>query len=174
MKLTLHILTACSRTEGLPAIEQALDCLQSAQLDVHWHIGYDLERQHVGGQAVKNALLDSLHGDGYVWICDDDNLPHPNLALLPDILEPNAPGLLVAQERAPGRIVEARPELNHIDAAQIIVKASLIGGERIPETYNGDGRWIIALHRRLHLSAVRHVLAYYNRQRWPELSTTTI
>ncbi|HEY6206289.1 MAG TPA: hypothetical protein VIW21_09005, partial [Chthoniobacterales bacterium] len=76
--MVLHILTAVTRPENLPKLAESLIPAATAGVELAWHLGYDLERRHVAGQAVKNRLLDRIGpGRDWVWILDDDNTAHP-------------------------------------------------------------------------------------------------
>lgn len=163
--MLIHVLTACSRPEGLAPIGQTLAAAPDG-LDVRWHVGYDLARQHVGGQAVKNRLLDDI-SDGYVWICDDDNLPAPGfLARL--LTLPPAPLYLFGQRRPAGRCQPALPPaVGQTDAAQLVAHISAIGGRRLPEQYDGDGHWITAVWAACGGGLlIDEPLTLYNAQRW--------
>jgi len=138
----LHILTACSRPSGLTRLADAI-ASAPACVQVVWHVGFDLEQQHIGGQAVKNRLLDDIH-DGWVWVCDDDNLPVPGFFAW---LTQQAPAdLLLFAQRRQGRIVHAAyPQVDETDIAQAVMARSLIATQRLPEVYNGDGLFLVAL-----------------------------
>lgn len=162
----LHILTACARPAGLPLIAAAC-AAAPPPLDVRWHVGFDLERRHVGGQAVKNRLLDAISPDapGYVWVCDDDNAPAPGfferLAGLPP-----APLYLFGQRRPTGYAPARPPAVGHTDVAQVVVSRAVVGELRLPETYEGDGHWIVALWARCGGGVlVDEPLTTYNAQR---------
>jgi hypothetical protein len=160
----LHILTACSRPAGLAAIAAAL-AAAPPELRVTWHIGYDPTRQHVGGQAVKNALLDSI-GDGYIWICDDDNVPAPGFFERLARLEP-ADLYLFGQQRPEGYAAPTLPRVGQTDAAQAVVSRRAIGLLRLPECYDGDGRWLCAVHAACGSAVfVNEPLTRYNGQVW--------
>lgn len=169
MMQTLHILTACSRPEGLAPIARALG-VPMPTVALQWHVGFDLVCAHVGGQAVKNRLLDSISiSDGWVWVCDDDNLPHPAmLAALPLLLHDDTPdGYLFAQDRGPqGYHAVAAPCVGRTDIAQLLIRRDAIGTHRIPESYDGDGQWIVNLYQQRALHQVADVPTYYNAQRW--------
>lgn len=167
MALTpLHVLTACSRPAYLPAIAQCLASARQFGIDVHWHIGLDLEKNHPGGQAVKNALLDRI-ADGWVWICDDDNLPHPRFFATLAGLDGQASGYLFAQNRGPGGFLRAQPPVvDRIDAAQAIVARWAIGDMRLPAEYTGDGQWLAALHAAHPLTCIDTIVTYYNASTW--------
>lgn len=177
--MILHILTACSRPERLPRLAQAI--AQAAQdapgVAVRWHVAFDLERRHVGGQAVKNQLLDSIPADdpGWVWICDDDNIPHPDffprLAALA-AGEVMIGGYLFAQQRGPaegGRVLPAAaPRVGYVDAAQLVARRAYIGGHRIPEAYDGDGAWILGMYLPFAVALWDEPLTLYNGADWWE------
>ena len=77
--MTLHILTAVTRPHNLPQMAESLIPAASVGVELVWHLGYDLERKHIAGQAVKNRLLDTISApQEWVWILDDDNTAHPN------------------------------------------------------------------------------------------------
>ena len=148
--MAFHVLTACSRPENLryvaPSLSRAISRADGL-VDLHWHLRFDLERIYVGGQAVKNKLLDEIT-DGWVWILDDDTLVHEELfyrgALVVD-RNPDAQAVVVSQRRADGGILLARREnlrVGQIDVGQAILHRSLIGDERIPLSYDGDGLFL--------------------------------
>lgn len=162
--ILLHVLTACSRPEGLPAISQAL-AAAPAGVTVRWHIGFDLARQHVGGQAVKNALLDDLT-DGWVWICDDDNLPASGfLDRLVELLGRDCAGYLFGQMRPGGAVPALPPAVGRTDVAQLVVRREAVGDLRIPEQYDGDGHWICQVWTQA-MALIDEPLTGYNAQRW--------
>jgi hypothetical protein len=148
--MKLHVLTACTRPENLPALAASLAPAAAAGVDLHWHVGFDLERRHPGGQGVKNALLDDV-ADGWVWILDDDNTAAPGFfaALARVVAREEAPVWLVAcaQRTAGGVRYVSRGTLRptHVDTAQLVARRDVIGAQRIPEHYCGDGEWIAAL-----------------------------
>ena len=51
--MRLHLLTAVTRPDNLPAIEESISVAmdRARTVDVQWHCLTDLKRQHVGGQA---------------------------------------------------------------------------------------------------------------------------
>ena len=164
----LHILTACSRPGGLAAIADALSAAPSG-LDLRWHVGFDLARRHIGGQAVKNALLDGID-DGWVWVCDDDNLPAPGfLYRLAVLLGDDAcDGYLFGQLRPGGYVPPVPPALGVTDVAQVVLRRRAIGAHRLPAQYDGDGHWICAIWRDHpgRIALVDEALTLYNAQEW--------
>lgn len=150
--MIVHVLTAVSRPENLPVLAASLAraAEEERTVDVVWRWRFDLERAHVGGQAVKNALIDRID-DGYVWILDDDTLVHPKLfAALADtyLNHPRVSALVVSQQRADGTVLRAAPEnvrVAGIDAGQALLRRELIGNWRLPLNYEGDGHFLVAL-----------------------------
>ena len=158
----LHILTACSRPSGLTRLADAI-ASAPACLQVVWHVGFDLDCQHIGGQAVKNRLLDEVQ-DGWVWVCDDDNLPVPGFFAW---LTQQAPAdLLLFAQRRQGRIAAAAaPRLDETDIAQAVIARTLIETCRIPEVYNGDGLFLVALAAQTsNIVLIDQPLTAYNAQ----------
>jgi hypothetical protein len=145
----LHILTAVSRPENLPRIAESLATAAERAPDVQvtWHWRFDLARQHIGGQAVKNAMLDEFH-DGWFWALDDDTLTHEDVLLVVDDARrrhPHAKAIIVSQQRSDGRVLPAAPEQmcpGGVDIGQAFLRRDLIGDHRIPEHYNGDGMFL--------------------------------
>jgi hypothetical protein len=169
--MKLHLLTAVTRPANLPALAASIDAAQVAGVALVWHIGYDLERTAVGGQAIKNALIDSI-ADGWVSILDDDNLLHPDLPRrLAETLAAQADALLivVSQQLPDGGVRRAGLGCLHVDqvdAAQLIVRRDALGERRLVETYAGDGLLAEALAAALPAGQIVYldeVLSYYNR-----------
>lgn len=164
----LHILTACSRPGGLAPIADALGGAPPG-LEVRWHVGFDLARCHIGGQTVKNTLLDGID-DGWVWVCDDDNLPAPGfLARLAVLLSDDAhDGYLFGQLRPGGYVHAVPPALGVTDVAQVVLRRRAIGAHRLPAQYDGDGHWICAIWRDHpgRIALIDEALTLYNAQEW--------
>lgn len=150
MALKLHVLTAISRPENIPelAMELATAALEVPEFDVVWHWRFDLERQNVGGQALKNEMLDEID-DGWVWVLDDDTSVHPEL--FPKFAEaieefPNAQALIVGQSRSDGTYLPGTiwsVSVGLIDIGQALLRRDLIGKKRIPLLYDGDGYFLV-------------------------------
>jgi len=125
----------------------AVAAAQVPELEVVWHWGFDLERQHVGGQAVKNRLLDGI-ADGWVCVLDDDTVMHPEFLLAFSEFLDDSPGftaLVVSQQRTDGRVLRSHPHFavpGMIDIGQVVLSRDLIGDSRIPIDYNGDGMFL--------------------------------
>jgi hypothetical protein len=145
--LKLHILTAVSRPENLPAIAESLAtaAVNAPNVNLAWHWRYDLHRRHVGGQALKNAMLDEIR-DGWVWVLDDDTLAHPDVLRV--VSEQDADAVIVSQRRTTGAVLVASPErmvAGGVDIGQAFLQRNLIGDHRIPADYNGDGLFLQAV-----------------------------
>lgn len=148
--MRLHILTAVTRPENLPQIGESI--MEAASrgpvvFDLTWHRLEDPDRAHVGGQHLKNRMLNRIR-DGWVCILDDDTLMHP--AFLRKIGRANRQhrhvnAYVVSQRRTTGAVLKASPEnmvVGSVDAGQVVLRRSLIRHHRIPETYGGDGQFI--------------------------------
>jgi GT2 family glycosyltransferase len=174
--MKLHIVTAITRPENVRAIELSFAPAAAAGVDVVWHTQADPERAHVGGQGIKNQLLDQIT-DGWVWICDDDNVAHADFfrALAQAAQQhPDARLLVIAQQHRSGGIRQVHRQMlkqTHVDAAQVVARRDAIGELRIPEHYCGDGEWIEALANTLapeQIVYIREPLVFYNWLRGPQ------
>lgn len=145
--MKLHVLTAVSRPENLGLVGESLaKAAAAAQVDVDWHWRLDPLRQWVGGQFLKNVMLNEIQDmDDWVWVLDDDTLAHPGvleelmLSLECDMLPPSA--VVFSQLRTDGRVLHAAPEnvrLGFIDIGQAFLRRGAIGDTRIPLSYEGD------------------------------------
>jgi hypothetical protein len=166
----LHILTACTRFENLPKMAACLQYAARTGVDLTWHVRFDPERQAVGGQLLKNQMLDQV-ADGWVYILDDDNILHPDLVpALADYLADRVDVQLIvcAQQHRNGFIRRPHRQMlrqTHVDAGQVIIRREAIGLHRIPLHYCGDGEFIEALANRLPNRAIVYVpepTTYYN------------
>ncbi len=150
--MKLHILTACTRPANLPRVGESIIAATPRGWDVSWHVRFDPQRIHVGGQALKNQMLDEIT-DGWCWILDDDTVAHPDILYrLSEVLvdKPKMRALVVDQTRADGRYLIAAPDqvaIGYIDAGQAIIRRDLIADKRLPENYEGDGHWLMSVLR---------------------------
>lgn len=156
---TLHILTACSRPEGLENISRTLPnmCLFDHWFLIRWHVSFQshLQRDDYGG-VKHNEILDMLPEDAWIWILDDDNLPNPLFfqalwnawndnpchdaivfsSIRKDAL---APGL----KAAPENMIRGR-----VDMAQVVFRKSVLCGKRFRENDRMcDGTLYAAMYR---------------------------
>ena len=171
--MKLHVLTAVTRPENLDRIGQSLgDAITASEgfVDVCWHLRFDLEQWHVGGQKLKNDMLDEIT-DGWVWILDDDTKVHPQLfERLRDKLtvHPAVDALVVSQKRSDGGILlaaRANVKVTLIDIGQAIMRRDLIGDERIPIDYSGDGMFLETVLAGADVIFVNDVLSLHNALR---------
>ncbi len=152
--LLINILTAVSRVGNMNAVGDSISnaymMAKAPGLQVEWHKEFDFDREHVGGQHLKNVMLGQVK-DGWVCILDDDTTMHP--LFLQKVYRahhhhPHAPAIVVSQRRTTNVILQARPEnmvVGKVDAGQVVLRRDFIGDLRIPETYAGDGEWIECL-----------------------------
>lgn len=142
--MKLHILTAVSRPENLATVAESLaTASERANAEIAWHLRLDTARRHIGGQALKNAMLDSIE-DGWVWCLDDDTVAHPDV-LRAFAAGPHWDAIILSQRRTDGRVLQAGPEnvvVGSIDIGQAFLRREWIGDRRIPEDYNGDGMFL--------------------------------
>ncbi len=145
----LHVLTAVTRPENLPemgeSIMEAKD--RAPHVDLSWHRRHDPDREHVGGQKLKNDML-NLITDGWVCILDDDTIMHHQF--LRKISRAHKQhrfvnAFVVSQRRTTGVVLKAAREnmmVGKVDAGQVVIRRTVIGHQRIPNTYAGDGVWL--------------------------------
>ena len=168
------MLTAVTRPNNLPLIGISISAAEkrSRSVLVEWHYREDRERQHVGGQAIKNQLLDEIT-DGWVVILDDDTLMHERflqkielVVATQELAKRHISAIVVSQKRTDGSVLKASPAnavVGSIDAGQAVLRRNLISDHRIPETYAGDGMWLEALLRdRTDVHYMRDVLSLHN------------
>ncbi len=154
--MRLHVLTAVTRPENRPLIEASIEAAKERErnVDVFWWQRPDPKREHVGGQWLKNRMLDEIDLNGLGgWVCilDDDTLMHPRF--LQKVYRayhhhPHVNAIVVSQRRTTNVILQAKPEnmvVGKVDAGQVVIRRDFIGDLRIPETYAGDGEWIECL-----------------------------
>lgn len=166
--IRVHVLTACTRPDNLSRVGSSVCASAGPDFDIRWHVAFDPQREHVGGQGVKNRLLRQAT-DGWVLILDDDTLLHPGL--LPRLRSTLAADtrvdmLVVAQERSDGRILTPSREtigVGHVDIGQAVVLRSTLGELRIPELYEGDGIFLEQVcERARHPVFLDEVLSFHN------------
>ena len=162
--MILHILTASARPGLLPAWAAELAEATKSGVDLRWHVAFDLDRKYIGGQAVKNRMLDSIpeSDPGWVWIGDDDNvLDVEMLVALQEYDEQLVDAVVFAQRRG-SKVAAACALVDRVDAAQFVGRRQFIGAHRIPTTYNGDGHWIAGMAKRGRVVFDDRVLTRYN------------
>ena len=141
--MRLNILTAISRPENLPLMAESIaTAAAKTSLDVCWRWRFDLERRNIGGQAVKNELLEQVPSDEWVWVLDDDTLAHEEILRMAEFWMPRCDAVIFGQQRNEREDLVARPEnmvVGMCDIGQAFLRRDLIGEHRIPIDYNGDG-----------------------------------
>jgi hypothetical protein len=173
--LKLHVLTAVSRPENLPQLAESLAgaAARAPEAEIAWHWRFDVCRTQIGGQALKNEMLDEVT-DGWVCFLDDDTLMHPDLlASVDDLLReaPETRAILVAQQRNEGRVLSNSLAVGSVDIGQAVLRRDAIGDIRIPEHYNGDGEFLQAIFESgVPFTYTSEVLSWHNRLTGVEVS----
>lgn len=176
--MILHVLTAVTRPENLPEIADSI-AISSERTGavIQWHTRNDPGRDHVGGQHLKNLMLDEIT-DGWVCILDDDTIMHPNfLRKIQHALHnnPQLEAIVVSQKRTTGVVLKASPDnavLGKIDAGQAVIRRDVIGDRRIPETYAGDGQWLEEILASAFVLYLPDVLSLHNALSGVDVSET--
>lgn len=155
--MRLNVLTAVTRPENLSAISASLEAAKdlAPNVQVSWRLLADPSRQNIGGQAIKNQLIDEVPQDEWFWILDDDTLVHEDVlftvwALLAPfefegVRMPAPDAIVVSQLRSDGRVLGASPVnmvVGACDIGQAFLRKRLVGDRRIPIDYNGDGMFL--------------------------------
>lgn len=179
------VVTACSRPGNLPRLARSLASLANPHgYGLRWWVIFDadapgevppakgwaieaaaLPSPGNWGHAQANLALDRI-SHGFVWILDDDNLPHPDL--LACRYEPNTL-TLIGQQVTADNVRIPQPACGLVDKAQIVADRAAIGDIRMPLDCFGDGRFVELLYA-AHPEALRidpTVRANYNRLTWP-------
>ena len=162
--IRLHVLTAVTRPENLSRIAEAFGFWGKA--DFEWHLRFDSKREHVGGQALKNAMLDEI-SDGWVWCLDDDTLPHKRLyaEVAKAVMAADAAAVVVSQRREDRTVLLASPDnlyVGGVDIGQAVIRRDVIGEHRIPESYAGDGEFLMAVLADRNVVYLPRVLSFHN------------
>ncbi len=178
--MKVHILTAFSRRENMGEVHASI--IRASDREPHvqlmWHQEFDPEREHVGGQHLKNEMLGRIK-DGWVCILDDDTIMHPKF--LQKIYRayhhhPHVNAVVVSQRRTTGVVMQARPEnmkVGLVDAGQVVIRRDFIGDLLIPETYAGDGEWIeCLLYGRDDVHFMSEILSLHNALSGVDVSET--
>jgi hypothetical protein len=163
----LHLLTAVTRQENLPVIARSIArASDGLEIEISWHLRFDRDHRHVGGQAVKNMLLDGVT-DGWVHVLDDDTKLHRQVLRRLAGLQENAEAVVFSQQNGGqylcARLENMRP--GHCDIGQAFIRRDVIGDERIPEKYEGDGLFLGAVLKDRMVAWVDEPLSLYNALR---------
>ncbi len=164
--MRLHILTACTRPENLPALADSILAAMCEPWELCWHIRFDPAREHLGGHKLKNDMLAQID-DGWVLFLDDDTLLHPDV--LKHVAEHlDAAGVVVSQDRTAslGHMLWAAPEnmrFGFVDIGQVVLTRELIGDAVMPLGQGGDGVFLQSiLQGRSDVVYLDEVLSLYN------------
>lgn len=177
----LHVLTAVTRPENIAEIQRSIYAAEDNSfapiVTVH-HRLYDPDRKHVGGQHLKNQMLQEIH-DGWVCVLDDDTVMHPSFLYKiyrARVQNPLANAFVVSQRRTTNVVLQAKPEnmvVGKVDAGQAVLRRSFVGDTLIPETYAGDGEWLHGLlFGRDDVVYLREVLSLHNALSGVDVSET--
>ena len=184
----MTIITPCIRPKNLLKIKESID------LDYvdEWIIVYDgkkitenpnmfnndkiKEYVHIGdgisGNPQRNFALDIL-GDAetYIYFLDDDNIIHPDLYKLLDLVEDDRiytfdqarpKGVFPYKELLKGNFIE----IQHIDSAMALIDYSICKKHRwIIDKYDADGYFIKSCYEenKSNWIYIANTLAYYNK-----------
>lgn len=165
--MKVHVLTAVTRPQHLGLLAASLAAAATTGVQVMWHWAFDLAHEHVGGQHVKNRMLDDVQ-DGWVWVLDDDTLAHPQIfhrlvGAVED--DPAVEAVIVSQhrrERPPLLAAPANVRVGWIDIGQAVMRRDLIGDHRIPEIYDGDGEFLTMVLAGARCAWEAEVMSYHN------------
>ena len=175
----LTIITACSRSENLPALAESIGP-GKAYFNLAWLISVDggeYPESRVGN-AQKNQALEHIGNEAESWVyfLDDDNLIYPGffMAIARAIKKlPGKRGFIFLQDCG-SFVRQAAPEtvrVDRIDLAQFVLRRDLIGSWRFNlPAYNSDSCLIEGVYQEHagDFAFIDQVLCYYNRLRWPE------
>ena len=169
----LNVITACSRPENLPLLEESLGP-GKILFELHWLVIHDTGQiESRVGNAQKNEALGTIDA-GWVYFLDDDNLMHPRFFPAIDQAIHDAPGWrgFIFSQDCELFIRRASPEtvrVDHIDIAQFVLQRDLIGERRFAlPAYNSDGMLIEAIYGEHpgEIAFIDQVLCFYNRLTW--------
>src|SRR5512132_2800574 len=106
--MRLHVLTAVTRPGNLGLLAESIAAASIPEVGIVWHWCFDPERTAVGGQRLKNEMLDQI-SDGWVCFLDDDNVMHPDFVRRVHEHK-DADAVVVCQQRhSDGRTLVAGP-----------------------------------------------------------------
>lgn len=147
--MRVNVLTAVSRPANLALVAESLARAseRAPNVQIAWRWVLDLSRAHIGGQALKNEMLDEVPEGEWVWVLDDDTLAHEDVLLMAASFQ-NYDAIVFSQQRSDGRILTARPEnvvVGSIDIGQAFLRRELIAEHRLPIDYNADGMFLGAV-----------------------------
>jgi len=145
--VNLHVLTAVTRPSNLERVYDSIYSQDHSFWTVFWHLLH-LDAPSVGGQKVKNLLLDATRPeDGWVYVLDDDTMMHPQfLDRTADVIDANPDCEVIFVGRSDhGNLFMPEVKVGAIDICQALIRRDLINDLRIPDLYDGDGWFLQAL-----------------------------
>lgn len=172
MKLTL--ITSLMRPGNLPRLQASIENSLGAAVPWHWIViadgkfvpGYAAVPQvkahvllrHIPinsyGFLEKNAALDLIEEDTWVYFQDDDTEMHPAFGelFLKSLLEkPDARGMVFGQILPDGSLRRPQPGLDNymgkIDMCQYVLRRSAIGHNRFFAVFGCDGEFFNRVYR---------------------------
>lgn len=160
MSHSLYVLTAVTRPHGISFIAAGLASIVSAGHQVTWLIAPG-QQNDPGGQRSKNALIEQVPPDAWLWICDDDTVPHPELlSTLRSVWaeRPDAEMIVVSQRRSgvppddSPSVLIASPDAMHpgqVDIGQLVIRRRAMQEMVLVEAYDADGQLAEQLAARL-------------------------
>ena len=131
--------------------------------DIHINIHTNINSRF--GNAQRNFALNNItNKNTYIYYLDDDNIIHPNLYKLLNIIDDNKIYTFDQESRIKGNNIQ----INHIDTAMILIDFNLCQNIRWElNYYNSDGLYITEcynLNKNNHIY-VANDLCYYNKLR---------
>lgn len=127
---------------------------------------------HVGGQCLKNRGIDfvlSTSKEEWIYFLDDDTIMLPHfMEWMRGFMIGSCPPIIAFGQHLEGGGARGAQELvaTKVDQGQYILKTSIIGGERIPIDYRGDGMFIEKLAKSNPVWRHNWPLCFYNRLSW--------
>ena len=182
----ITIITPCIRPDNLAKIKKSINFDYINE----WIIIYDkkyIKNQHlfeddkikeyeflgsgISGNPQRNYGLDNISNiNTYVYFLDDDNIIHPNLYKLLDIIEDNK--IYTFNQKRPDNVFPYKElllgnkiEIGEIDSAMFLVDYNLCKNIRwIPDKYVADGIFIVECYseNRDKWIYIDELIAYYN------------
>ena len=119
-----------------------------------------------GGQVIKNrgiALIDDPLS--FVYFLDDDTTLHPGFYR--ELATCASADIILGEQvvnpgERPPKMRKAEPVCGQIDQGQYVVRRAVIGDDRIPLVYEGDGLFIEALVKKTENVVKCGVMSHYN------------
>lgn len=176
-RAVLNILTSVTRPENLPEIAKHIPAearwwllLEEPLTETPANVYKTLIVPKARYQGIKlNKALDEIK-HGYIWVCDDDNLPHPDFwaELQPRLNTPNKVYFFNMECSDAHTVAQLPPRFGYADTAQVVYDRAVVGDLRhIENSHSHDG----AFHEDLYRlrpetwTVIPRTLCYYNKLR---------